>query len=409
MKRVAVTGMGIISPVGNSVPAFWDSLLAGKCGIGPLTAFNTEGHKCKVAAEVKDFNDDFLEPGEKRRMDLFSRYALAAALQACQQAGIEKGTINPQRLGVYFSSGIGGLLTLTAEQDRLSAGGPRRVSPLLVPMMISNMAAGHIAIRYHAQGPSLPVVTACATGSNSLGEAFRAIRYGYADAIIAGGSEAPMLPLAVAGFANCMALSQSADPQAASLPFDKRRSGFVMGEGAAAMVLEEYEHAVNRGAPILAELSGYGNTCDAFHITAPEPTGQGATQAMRLALQEAGLQPADIGYINAHGTGTPLNDKVETMAVKQAFGPHAHKLAMSSTKGSTGHMLGAAGAAEAIASVLALNNSLLPPTINYLEPDPDCDLDIVPNKVRKAELKAVMTNSLGFGGHNASLVFVNAE
>ena len=404
MNRVVVTGLGVISPVGNSVSEFWQSLQEGKLGIGPLTKFDTEGFKVNIAAEVKDFDPfKYMDKDVVRKNDLFTRYAVAAAVQAMEDSGLKD--IDPYRLGVYFGSGIGGIQTLTDEQDRYRERGARRVSPLFIPMMIANMAAGVISIQFGAKGPCLPVVTACATGTHEIGEAFRAIKFGYADAIIAGGAEAAVTPLAVAGFTNCMALNTCNDPARASIPFDKERGGFVIGEGAGALVLEEYEHAVRRGATIYAELKGYGNTCDAYHMTAPIPDGSGGAAAIAGAVKEAGGADGQI-YINAHGTGTPLNDKSETLAIKLALGEQkARETLISSTKSMTGHMLGAAGAVEAVAAVLALRDGIAPPTIGYQTPDPECDLDYVPNTMRKADIDMSLSISLGFGGHNACIAF----
>ncbi len=403
MRRVVVTGMGVISPVGNTVESFWDSLVEGRSGIDFITKFDTADYKVKIAAEVKDFDPhDYMEKGEIRKTDLFAQYAVAAAAQAVEDSGI-LGKVEPERFGVYVGSGIGGMSTFINECDKLLKGGPRKVSPLFVPMMISNMASGNIAIKYNAQGPSLPVVTACATSTNAVGEAFRSIRFGYADVILAGGAEATVNPLAIAGFTNCMALSTKNIPEESSIPFDKRRDGFVMGEGAGILVLEEYEHAKARGAKIYAEVSGYGNTCDAHHITAPHPEAVGGARAISLAMEEAGLQEETEIYINAHGTGTPLNDKSETIAIKKALGDRAYHVCISSTKSMTGHMLGAAGAIEAIASVLALKNGVIPPTIGYREKDEDCDLDYVPNTAREKDVSAALSVSLGFGGHNACI------
>ncbi|MGX8700764.1 beta-ketoacyl-ACP synthase II [Caproiciproducens sp.] len=403
MRRVVVTGMGVISPVGNTVESFWDSLAGGRSGIDFITKFDTADYKVKIAAEVKDFDPhDYMEKGEIRKTDLFAQYAVAAAAQAVEDSGI-LGKVEPERFGVYVGSGIGGMSTFINECDKLLKGGPRKVSPLFVPMMISNMASGNIAIKYNAQGPSLPVVTACATSTNAVGEAFRSIRFGYADVILAGGAEATVNPLAIAGFTNCMALSAKNIPEESSIPFDKRRDGFVMGEGAGILVLEEYEHAKARGAKIYAEVSGYGNTCDAHHITAPHPEAVGGARAISLAMEEAGLQEETEIYINAHGTGTPLNDKSETVAIKKALGDRAYRVCISSTKSMTGHMLGAAGAVEAIASVLALKNGLIPPTVGYREKDEDCDLDYVPNAAREKDVSAALSVSLGFGGHNACI------
>lgn len=405
MRRVVITGLGIISPVGNNIPDYFENLCQGVCGIGPITHFDTEGYKVHLAAEVKDFNPADYGLENTRRMDLYTQYAMAAAKQAAEDSGI-LGAIQPERLGVYVGSGIGGIHTFAAETEKLLNRGPGRVSPLFIPMMIANIAAGNIAMAMDAQGPCLPVVTACATSTHTIGEAFHAIAHGYADAIFAGGSEAAVEPLAIAGFTNCQALSLSEDANAASLPFDARRKGFVIGEGAGILVLEEYEHAKARGAKIYAEICGYGNTCDAHHITAPRPDGQCASRAIQLAAQEAGMSDADNIYINAHGTGTPLNDSSETTAIKQALGEQtAKKAAISSTKSMTGHMLGAAGAAEAIVCVLALKAGILPPTIHYEQPDPACDLDYVPNTARKAQASLALSTSLGFGGHNACLAF----
>lgn len=403
MRRVVVTGLGVISPVGNTAETYWDSLVSGQSGIDFITKFDTTDYKVKIAAEVKGFDPhDYMEKCEIRKTDLFAQYAIAAAAQAVEDSGI-LGKVEPERFGVYVGSGIGGMNTFINECDKLLKGGPRKVSPLFVPMMISNMASGNIAIKYNAQGPSLPVVTACATSTNAVGEAFRAIRFGYADAILAGGAEATVNPLAIAGFTNCMALSTKNIPEESSIPFDKRRDGFVMGEGAGILILEEYEHAMARGAKIYAEISGYGNTCDAHHITAPHPEAIGGARAISLAIEEAGLQEETEIYINAHGTGTPLNDKSETLAIKKALGDRAYQICISSTKSMTGHMLGAAGAVEAIASVLALERGIIPPTIGYREKDEDCDLDYVPNTARKREVNAALSVSLGFGGHNACI------
>ena len=394
--------MGVITPIGNDIAAFRDSLYAGRCGIGPITRFDTADYKCKVAAEVRDFDvtNYGMEKGDVRRMDLYSQYAMAAAWQAVTQSGII-GAVEPEELGVYVGSGIGGFHTSFTEAEKLIKRGPSRVSPLYIPMMIANIATGNIAIKFNAQGPSLPVVTACATSTNTVGEAYRAIKDGYATAIIAGGAEAAIEPMGVAGFCNCKALCETDDPSVASLPFDKRRAGFTMGEGAGVLVLEEMEHARARGAEILCEVVGYGNTCDAHHITSPDPEGRGAARAMRKAVEEMGGIAGQL-YINAHGTGTQINDRTETMAIKAALGEEqARRAAISSTKSMHGHMLGATGAVELAACVLALRDGIVPPTINLLEPDPDCDLDYTPNVARKLELDCALSTSLGFGGHNA--------
>ena len=415
MRRVVVTGLGAVTPVGNDVETFWNNLTNGVSGIGMITKFDTTDYKVKIAAEVKDFDPLlYMEKGEARKEDLFSQYAVAAAAQAMNDSGLnavegeKEVNIDPERLGVYIGSGTGGMNTFLTETEKLTTSGPRKVSPFFIPMMIGNMATGNVAIRCNAQGPSLPVVTACATSTNAIGEAFRSIKHGYADAIIAGGSEATVVTLAVAGFTNCMALTQRNDIEAGSIPFDKRRDGFVMGEGAGIMILEEYEHAVARGAKIYAEIAGYGNTCDAHHMTAPHPEGKCAARAIRQAVDEANAWDVEGKkiYLNAHGTSTPLNDKGETKAIKTALGEEkAYQIHVSSTKSLTGHMLGAAGAVEAIATVLALKNGVIPPTIGYKEPDPDCDLDITPNVKVEAELELGISTSLGFGGHNGCLVF----
>lgn len=409
-RRVAVTGLGVISPIGNNVETYWKNLLDGMCGIDFIKAFPTDDLPAKVAGEVKDFcpADYGIEPPFARKQDKFTLYAVAAAWQAMKQSGLdasEGGNMDPSRLGVYVGSGIGGFATQMRETEKLLNDGPRWVSPLFVPTMISNIAAGNIAIRNNACGPCLPVSTACATSTHTIGEAYRAIRHGYADAIIAGGSEAVVLPLAIAGFANAKALSKSEDPARASLPFNADRGGFVLGEGAAILVLEEYEHALARGAEILAEVCGYGNTCDAYHVTAPRPDGSTQARAISMALEEAGYSSNDCLYINAHGTGTPLNDVTETKSFKLALGEDAYKAHISSTKGQTGHLLGAAGAVEAVASVLALRNGVVPPTIGLDNIDPECDLNYTPNKPVKADLTVAISDSLGFGGHNACVVF----
>lgn len=407
MRRVAVTGMGVITPVGNTVETFWDNLKNGVCGIGKITRFDASRLKVSLDAEVKDFNpkDYYDTMQEIRRSDLFIQYAMAAAKQAVEASGILESGIEKDRLGVYIGSGIGGINTTIRELGRLTEKGPDMVSPFFVPMMIGNMAAGSVAIRFGAKGPTLPVITACATSSHTIGEAYRAIKHGYADAIIAGGSEASINELSMAGFVNCQALSLAEDPSEGSLPFDKRRGGFVMGEGAGILVLEEYERAVKRGAKIYAEVAGYGNTCDAYHITAPDPEGDGAVRAIRDAVSEAGINDPASLYVNAHGTGTHLNDAMENRALKKVFGDDAARLHISSTKSMTGHMLGATGAVEAIASILALDTGIIPPTINYREADPECDLNYTPNEAAKADPTAAISTSLGFGGHNACVAF----
>ncbi len=411
MNRVVITGMGAVTPIGNDVKSYWESLKAGTCGIGPITKFDTAEYKVKVAAEVKDFDPTlYMEKSDVRKYDLFCQYALAAAAQAVEESGI-RGTLPPERIGTYFGSGIGGINTFSEQQQALMEKGPRRVSPFFIPALIINMAAGLIAIKYDFQGEALPVVTACATGNNAIGEAYRAIKHGYLDAVLAGGAEAAILPVGVAGFANMKALSTTEDPLSACVPFDARRNGFVMGEGAGALMLEEYEHAKKRGAKIYAELCGYGVTCDAHHITAPHPEAIGGAAALKMAYDEAGgcEDPSRI-YVNAHGTSTPLNDSSETLAIKKGLGEDAaRKCMVSSTKSMTGHMLGAAGAVEAIACALAVKEDVIPPTIGYKEPDPACDLDYVPNEARHAPVQLALSASLGFGGHNAYLAFKKCE
>ena len=409
-RRVVVTGTGIISPIGNDVPSFWSNLLEGICGIDHIKSIPTEDLPVKVAGEVKDFNpaDYGIEAPFVRKQDRFTVFAVAAAKQAMDEAGLdtsEGGNIDSMRLGVYIGSGIGGFTTQVRETERIMNEGAKWVSPLFIPTMIANIAAGNVAMRHNACGPCLPVVTACATSTHAIGEAYRAIKHGYADAIIAGGTEAALLPLSIAGFANAKALSRSEDPKRASLPFNVNRSGFVMAEGAAILVMEEYEHAVARGAEIIAEVCGYGNTCDAYHVTAPRPDGRTQAAALKQALDEAGYTSEDVLYINAHGTGTALNDPAETAAFKLALGEDAYKAHVSSIKGAIGHMLGAAGAAEAVATVLALKNGVVPPTIGLDEIDPECDLDYTPNVPVKAPLTIALSDSLGFGGHNGCVAF----
>ena len=409
-RRVVVTGTGVITPVGNDVQTYWKNLLDAVCGIDVITSIPTDDLPVKIAGEVKDFNpaDYDIEAPFARKQDKFTIYAVAAAWQAVKASGLssaEGGNIDPLRFGVYVGSGIGGFSTQMRETEKMLNEGTKWVSPLFIPTMISNIAAGNIAIRNNACGPCLPVVTACATSTHAIGEAYRAIKHGYADAIIAGGSEAAVIPLAIAGFANAKALSRSEDPKYASLPFNKNRGGFVMAEGAAMLILEEYEHAVARGAEIIAEVCGYGNTCDAHHVTAPRPDGVTQSAAIRQALDEAQYTSDDVLYINAHGTGTALNDVCETLAFKLALGDDAYKAHISSTKGSTGHMLGAAGAVEAVACVLALKNGVVPPTANLDEIEPECDLNYTPNTPVEAPLTIAVSDSLGFGGHNGCVAF----
>lgn len=405
-KRVVVTGIGAVTPLGNDAASFWDGLKSGRNGIAPITRFDTSELKAKLGAEVRDFDPkQYLDAKNVRQTDRYQQYALAAAMQAVADSGI-KDRIAPERFGVYYGSGIGGFETFVNEHNTFLNRGPARVSPFFITKMISNMAAGMIAIHFGAKGPCIEITTACATGTNSIGEAMRAIRHGYADAVIAGGVDAALHPLSMAGFINCQALTDSTDPDAASIPFDKRRNGFVMGEGAGALVLEEYEHALARGAKIYAEVAGYGSTCDAFHVTAPDSEAKASGQAIADCLAEADVQvPPEQIYLNAHGTSTPLNDKTETQAIKNAFGADAYKIHVSSTKSMTGHLLGAAGAIEAIAAIKALEEGIIPPTINYKEADPECDLDITPNKAVETPLALTLSMSLGFGGHNACVAF----
>lgn len=406
MRRVVVTGLGAVNAIGNDVTAVWENLIAGKHGIAPITRFDTKDFKAVMAAEVKDFDPlKYMDRSEVRRNDLCIQYAVAAAGEAGADSGID-GTIDPKRLGCYFASGIGGMCTMTEEQVKLMNKGARRVSPYTITNMMGNASAGTVAIKHGCKGPCMSIATACASSTHAIGEAYRAILHGYADAMYTGGTEATILPLCVAGFINCQALSCSADADRASIPFDKERNGFVMGEGAACLILEEYEHAKARNAHIYCEIVGYGSTCDAHHITAPDPDGEGGGDAIAMALGTAGKYDAAKVYINAHGTSTPMNDRIETLAIKRAFGEEdAHKLAVSSTKGATGHMLGAAGATEAVISVKALTEKILPPTVNFRVADPDCDLDIVPNTARKSDVELALSVSLGFGGHNGCLAF----
>lgn len=406
MNRVVITGMGAITPIGNTVRDFFDAAVAGKNGIGPITRFDTDGYKATLAAEVKDFDPtQFIEKKEARKMDRYCQLAMAAAAEAMGQAGLDSANIDPYRFGVIVGSGIGGIETFQNEFEKIFTKGPGRVSPFFIPMMISNMASAQISIKYGLKGTSFCPVTACASGTHAIGEAFRTIKHGYADAMVAGGAESCAVPIAVAGFSNMHALSQSTDPDAASLPFDSRRAGFVMGEGAGILVLENLEHATARGATILGEITGYGSTSDSYHITSPDPTGQAPSMAMKLALQEAGLSPEELCYINAHGTGTPINDKYETNAIKLALGEEAaRKVHISSTKSMTGHLLGAAGGIEAIVCAMAVAEDVIPPTINLKEPDPACDLDYVPGTALHTAVETAMSNSLGFGGHNATIV-----
>jgi beta-ketoacyl-acyl-carrier-protein synthase II len=405
-KRVVVTGLGILSPIGNNLETTWNNLINGVSGIGPLTRVNADDFPAKVAAELKDFDPEtFMERKDAKKMDRFTQYAMAASLMAVQDANLTITEENAPRVGVWIGSGIGGMETHEEQYKQFLAKGYRRVSPFYVPMMIPDMAAGQVSIAIGARGINSCTVTACASGANSIGDAFKVIQRGDADVMVTGGTEAPLTNMAFAGFSSMKALSFNPDPASASRPFDLNRDGFVMGEGAGILILEELEHAVSRGARIYAEIVGYGATGDAYHITQPAPAGEGGVRAMQQALQDAELNPEQITYMNAHGTSTPYNDKYETMAIKEVFGEHAFKMAVGSTKSMTGHLLGAAGGIEAIFSVMAIAEGVIPPTINLTTPDPDCDLDYVPDTARKQEVYAVLSNSLGFGGHNATLIF----
>lgn len=409
MSRVVVTGMGALTPIGNSVSEYWENAVKGVNGIDYITKFDASDSKYKFAGEVKNVDlSAVIDKGQLRKMDLFSQYAVYAADEAVKDSGIV-GNIEPERFGVYFGSGIGGFDTFTAEHSAFLEKGARRVSPLFIPKMIYNIASGNIAISFNAKGPNMAVSTACATGSTAIGEAYRAIKHGYADAIICGGSEAAVNPLTVAGFGQCKALSAAETKETASIPFDKRRQGFVLGEGAAALILEEYEHAKARGAKIYAEIVGYGSTCDAYHVTSPDPEAQTTANAIREALKDVDKVDAEKIYINAHGTSTHLNDLTETKTFKNVFGDDAYKLHISSTKSMTGHMLGAAGAIEAITAINALRNNIVPPTINLLEKDEECDLNYTPNTAVETEIELAISTNLGFGGHNACVAFKAVE
>ncbi|KYG91230.1 beta-ketoacyl-ACP synthase II [Metasolibacillus sp. FSL H7-0170] len=405
-RRVVVTGIGAVTPLGATAEATWDAIKAGKSGIGPLTRVDAEKFTAKVAAEVKEFDiEQFVERKEARKMDRFTQYAVAASMMATKDANLNITEDMAPRVGVWIGSGIGGMETYEQQFLTFQERGARRVSPFFIPMLIPDMASGQVSIYLGAKGPNSCSVTACASGTNSIGDAFKVIERGDADVMISGGAEAPIVNLAIAGFTANTALTTNADPKTASRPFDKERDGFVIGEGAGIVILEELEHALARGAKIYGEVVGYGTTGDAHHITAPAPEGEGAARAMQQAINDAGVEPNVVGYINAHGTSTPYNDLFETQAVKTVFGEHAYKLAMSSTKSMTGHLLGAAGGVEAIFTVLALHEGILPPTINLHTPDPACDLDYVPNEAREASVEYALSNSLGFGGHNACLLF----
>ena len=407
-RRIVITGIGAISPLGCEVETIWGRLVSGVGGVVPITRFDASAHSVKIAAQVRDWNADaFIDPKAQRRMDIYCQYAIAAARLAVKDSGLDFSTTDPERNGCLVSSGIGGLTTMREQIQVIIEKGPGRVSPFTIPSLIPNMGAGLVAIEHNLKGPNYGIVSACAAGLHALGAATRFIERGDADIMVCGGSECVLCDVGVAGFANMRALSTRNDsPETACRPFDKDRDGFIMGEGAAVLVLEEYEAAKARGATIYCEVAGFGMTCDAFHITAPPESGEGSTRAMRLALKDAGLSPADVDYINAHGTSTPLNDKIETIAIKAALGEaDARRVAISSTKSMTGHLLGAAGAFESMVCALALQRGVIPPTINYVTPDPDCDLDYVPNTARETTVKVALNNSLGFGGHNACAAF----
>ena len=406
-RRVVITGLGAVTPIGNTVATYWAGLQSGANGVAPITLFDASKHACRFAAEVKDFDPSgVLDPKETKRWDRFCQFGVVAAKEALAHSGLEITDANRQRIGVIIGSGVGGLLTMETQAHVLEGKGPGRVSPFTVPMMIPNMATGLAAIALGAQGPSSAVATACAAGSNAIGDAFRLLQQGHADAMVCGGAESAITPLGVAGFASAKALSfRNDDPATASRPFDAERDGFVIGEGAGILVLETLEHAQARGADILGEVVGYGMTCDAHHITSPIPGGLGGARAMSLALADAGLKADDIDYVNAHGTSTPANDSNETAAIKTALGERAMAIPVSSTKSMTGHLLGGSGGIEAVAAVLALQNGVVPPTINHQNPDPACDLDVVPNQAREQIISTALSNSFGFGGHNVCLAF----
>ena len=405
-RRVVITGLGAITPIGNDVNSFWNGIKEGKCGIDKITKFDTTDFKVKLAAEVKEYNpEDYFERREAKRLDMFSQYAMIASREAWKDSGLDKETENMERVGIIIGSGIGGIETIETENKKCIEKGPDRVSPMYIPMGILNMATGNVAIDIGAKGESMAMVTACASGTHCIGESFRMIKHGYQDVVLAGGTEAGITPLGIAGFTNIKALSRTEDKTRASIPFDKERSGFVMGEGAGVVVLEELEHALKRGAKIYAEVVGYGATSDAYHITSPAPGGEGGARAMKLAMEDGNVKPEEITYINAHGTSTHLNDSSETQAIKTALGEEvAKKVMVSSTKGHTGHLLGAAGGVEAIVCAKAIEEGFVPATINYKVPDEECDLDIVPNEGRNREIEYAMSNSLGFGGHNSSIL-----
>ena len=406
-KKVMVTGLGLVTPIGNQVDITWNNLINGKSGIDYIKSFDPEEYETKIAAEVKEFDpSEILGRKESKRLDRFSQFACVASKEAINHSGLDIQNEDATRIGVIIGSGVGGIITITDQHKVLLNRGPKRVSPFLVPMMLGDMASGQVSMMLGAKGPNFSTVSACATGADSIGEAYEMIRRGVIDVAIAGGTEAAVCPIGIAGFNSCMALStKNENPQSASRPFDKERDGFVLGEGAGIVILESEEHASNRNANVIAELLGYGASSDAHHVTQPHPEGEGASRAMEMALASSKTNINEIDYVNAHGTSTPLNDKFETISIKNTFGEHAYKIPISSTKSMTGHLLGAAGAIESVISILTINNSVIPPTINYENPDPDCDLNYVPNQSIESDVSKVMTNSLGFGGHNSSLVF----
>ena len=409
-RRVVITGLGAVTPIGNNVQDFWKGIKEGKCGIDEITHFDTADYKVKLAAEVKNYNpEDYFDRKSAKRLDTFSQFAIIAAKEAWNDSKLDKETENMERVGVILGSGIGGLETMEREMTNIHEKGPDRVSPMFIPMNIANMAAGNVAIELGAKGESIAMVTACASGTHCIGESFRMIKNGYQDVVIAGGTEATITPIGIAGFTNIKALSQATDKNRASIPFDKERNGFVMGEGAGIVILEELEHALKRNAKIYAEVVGYGATSDAYHITSPAPGGEGGARAMKIAMEEANVTPEEITYINAHGTSTHLNDSCETSAIKTALGDASKTVMVSSTKGHTGHLLGAAGGVEAVVCAKSVEEGFVPATINYKVPDEECDLDVVPNEGRKVDVKYAMSNSLGFGGHNATILLKKYE
>ena len=409
-RRVVITGLGCITPIGNNVEEFWKGIVEKKCGIDEITSFDTTNHKVHLAGEVKNFNpEDYIDKKDAKRMDRYTQFAMVAAKEVMEDSKLNVEEIDSTRFGAIIGSGIGGLITTEFGVTTINEKGPERVSPFFIPMAISNMASGNVSIAVGAKGETYCLTTACASGTHAIGEAYRTIKHGYQDVMLAGGTEAPITPIAVAGFANLKALSRTEDKNRASIPFDKERNGFVMGEGCGIIMLEELEHAKKRGAKIYAEMVGFGSSSDAYHITSPAPNGEGGARAMKMAIEDAGIKPEEITYINAHGTSTHLNDSGETSAIKSALGEASKTVLVSSTKGNTGHLLGAAGGVEAIACIKAIENSIVPPTINYKVPDEECDLDVVPNEPRNVEVKYAMSNSLGFGGHNSTVLFKKFE